>query len=309
LKLSRYLLADRDSWQGAVLYLPEPGPIRTWSYLQLLPGLLPSKLVVTLHGSELEYLSALPHRRCLFHRLLRNADRVGVVSRFVKTALLSRYPDIEGKLVLSYGAVRSDLPDTSGTAHPSGHISLTDSGKWVLLTVGRIHPRKGQLAVVEALGLLAPQVRDQIVYRIVGPAVREDYLNEIVSRAATLQVSIECTGPLSDSELARAYSQARAFVMSSMYSKSSVEGFGLVYLEAGARALPVVAHDIGGVSDAVKNGETGILVPPDDRQALADAILRLFESPSLCKCLGEAGRTHAESFSWTRTARELFSDL
>lgn len=309
LKLAWALLSERDSWHDAVLYLPEPGPIRTWCYLQLIPGLLPSRLVITLHGSEIENLSRWPHRRSLFHRLLRNADRVGVVSKNVKRALLSRYPDIEAKSVLAYGAVRKDIPGSSESGPPFNHRTDAGHGKWILLTVGRIHPRKGQLAVVEALGLLSQPVRERILYRIVGPVGRHAYHAEIAATAAAAGVAVEFAGPLSESELKNAFAQAHAFVMASVRSKFSVEGFGLVYLEAGARGLPVVAHDTGGVADAVKNGVTGILVPPDDRQALSDAILQLLESPALRRSMGEAGRLHAQEFSWTRTARQLFSGL
>jgi glycosyltransferase involved in cell wall biosynthesis len=77
-------------------------------------------------------------------------------------------------------------------------------------------------------------------------------------------------------------------------------------LEAGACGLPVLAHDTGGVSDAVIDGETGLLVPPGDRQALSAALQRLLEDGELRGRLGGNGRRHARSFSWSQNAAQMF---
>ena len=97
--------------------------------------------------------------------------------------------------------------------------------------------------------------------------------------------------------------------MASVDYRRTVEGFGLGYLEASAHGLPVTAHRIGGVEDAVKAGETGILVDPDDRDGLARAITELIDRRELRHTLGEAGRRWAKSFSWDATARRLFENL
>lgn len=94
--------------------------------------------------------------------------------------------------------------------------------------------------------------------------------------------------------------------MTSMPHKHSVEGFGLVYLEAGAHGLPVVAHAIGGVPEAVIDGETGLLVPPGDQPALTAAFTRLLADPVLRRRLGEAGRARARARTWLDSARTLF---
>ncbi len=97
--------------------------------------------------------------------------------------------------------------------------------------------------------------------------------------------------------------------MTSVAYRDSVEGLGLGYLEASAHGLPVIAHRIGGVEDAVKAGETGILVDPDDRDGLARAITELVDHGELRRTLGEAGQRWAKRFSWDATARKLFEDL
>jgi glycosyltransferase involved in cell wall biosynthesis len=80
------------------------------------------------------------------------------------------------------------------------------------------------------------------------------------------------------------------------------EGFGMVALEAMERARPVVATDIGGLSDIVRDGETGVLVPPGDVERLAEALLAVVEDPARAATLGRAGRVRAvERFSEDRS--------
>ena len=113
-------------------------------------------------------------------------------------------------------------------------------------------------------------------------------------------------GDIPDEKLGALYAQADIFAMTSMPHKHSVEGFGLVYLEAGAHGLPVIAHDIGGVPEAVADGETGLLVAPGDGAALTQAFARLIADPALRRRLGEAGRIRAARNSWRDSAQSLF---
>jgi glycosyltransferase involved in cell wall biosynthesis len=94
--------------------------------------------------------------------------------------------------------------------------------------------------------------------------------------------------------------------MTSVNLDHSVEGFGLVYLEAAAHGLPVVAHDVGGVAEAVVDGETGILVPPDRPARLAAAFESLIHDPGLRRRLGEAGRAWSTRNRWHDAAAQLF---
>ena len=94
--------------------------------------------------------------------------------------------------------------------------------------------------------------------------------------------------------------------MTSMPHRFSVEGFGLVYLEAGAHNLPVVAHAIGGVPEAVLDEETGLLVSPDEPDALTAAFARLINDPDLRGRLGTAGNRRARSRTWQDNALTLF---
>jgi glycosyltransferase involved in cell wall biosynthesis len=114
-------------------------------------------------------------------------------------------------------------------------------------------------------------------------------------------------GRVSDDKLARLYKRADIFAMTSIDHRRSIEGFGLVYLEAAAHGLPVVAHAVGGVPEAVVDNVTGLLVPPADQPALTAAFARLIADEELRHRLGTAGRVWAYRNSWARSADLLFN--
>jgi phosphatidylinositol alpha-1,6-mannosyltransferase len=83
------------------------------------------------------------------------------------------------------------------------------------------------------------------------------------------------------------------------------EGFGIVYLEAGAYGKPVLAGNVAGAVDAVADGETGLLVDPADHIAVANAIARLLLDGALARRLGEAGAQRARDFAWPVICRRV----
>jgi phosphatidylinositol alpha-1,6-mannosyltransferase len=109
-----------------------------------------------------------------------------------------------------------------------------------------------------------------------------------------------------------AYRRADIFVMPAREEKenASMEGFGIVYLEASACALPVVAGRSGGVVEAVQDGVTGILVEPDDPRALAKVLQTLLNDPALRQRLGENGRAFVQThMTWDKAADQLHQIL
>lgn len=300
-RMARHIFAHREQWRDAILYVSEPGPLLSMLTLQFFDVLPPGKLIITLHGSEILRLAMRPLTRASAHRLFTRADRISVVSRYAGRLLVDLFPNTAGKVVLTHGALRADFARTN---LPSPR---TDSDRIVVLTVARIHPRKGQLRVLEALRALPSPLRARLEYWIVGGHGKENYEPALRAAAEHAGFPVKFLGNIPDEELGPIYSQADIFAMTSMPHRLSVEGFGLVYLEAGAHALPVVAHAIGGVPEAVLHGETGLLVPPDDPTALTAAFAQLISDPALRRRLGAAGQARALAHSWDDAARILFS--
>lgn len=297
------LLTQRRRWRNTDLLLAEPGPMLAMMLLPDLANLRPRRLLLTFHGSEILRFAANPLIRPLTERLIIRADRISVLTRHVEGLLLKNFPMAAGKIVVTGGAPRPVVP--AGEANTS--ISTRDDGKVVILTVGRIHPRKGQQRMIEALAALPNELKARVEYRVVGRASRAEHEAPVREAAATCGVDVCFVGGLPDEALLAEYARADVFALTSVEHGHSVEGFGLVYLEASALGLPVVAHAIGGVTEAVLDGKTGLLVSPDDPRALTDALARLIDDPSLRTKLGTAGREWAARHDWHRAADILLA--
>lgn len=314
--LLRWMWARRAQIADSTLYLPEPGPIRAWMYGGERLVAPPRSLVLTLHGSEIVKLARWPHRRAAFARLLRRCNRVGVVSAYVRALLDRTVPGHGADVVLAPGAPGSDPQSHHCGAHlvsqscdTQPHDTGRDKGRLDLLTVARIHPRKGQLEVVEALAGLTRSQRERIRYRVVGPVKDHSYRTRLERAARQSGVDLVLTGAVDETELGRLYRTSDIFIMASRDAGASVEGLGLTYLEAAARGLPCIAHRSGGAPEAVLDGETGLIVDPHDRQALGDAIVRLGGDAGLRARMGARGTEHARSFTWAATQAALFDGL
>ncbi len=174
----------------------------------------------------------------------------------------------------------------------------------IILTVARLVPHKGQDMGIRALATLArdfPELR----YIMVGEGHDELRLRSL-ARELGVSHRVGFVGPMRDDELPEAYATSTIYLGASRVDKEiNVEGFGISFLEAGASGIPSVAGDSGGVRSAVRDGETGIVVPPTDHDAIADAIRSLLLNPERRKQMGSAARhAVATHYNWARVARD-----
>jgi glycosyltransferase involved in cell wall biosynthesis len=301
LRLARELIRHRRQLRDATVYLPEPGPMLTMMLLQFFHAFRPRRLVLTFHGSEILKFACSPIRRWLARRLIGHATRVSTLSNYTQELLLGHFPEASEKIFLTPGALRSDF-----AVVPRRPEVRKD--KVVVLTVGRLHPRKGQMLTLQALQMLPADVRSRLEYWVVGAQSKGNYEQLLRSTAAEQpELTVRFFGNLPDGELAGIYDGADIFAMTSVNLDRSIEGFGLVYLEAAAHGLPVVAHDVGGVGEAVVDGVTGLLVPPNRPAQLAAAFEKLIHDSELRKKLGAAGREWAMRNCWKESAEALFN--
>ncbi len=178
----------------------------------------------------------------------------------------------------------------------------------VLLTVGNLVARKGQDMVIRALPRVLARVPD-LTYLVVGQG-RDRAMLERLAQAEGVADRVRFAGALPGALLADIYNLGDLFVMPSRERReqADVEGFGLVYLEANACGKPVIGGHSGGVPDAIADGETGLLVPPEQPDAIATAILRLLTEPALARRLGQQGRERVvRDFGWAGVGRRLQS--
>ncbi len=174
----------------------------------------------------------------------------------------------------------------------------------LVLTVARLVPHKGQDMGIRALSALRrdfPELR----YILVGEGHDEKRLRSLAGELGVLD-RVGFVGAMRDDELPEAYATSTIYLGASRVDKEiNVEGFGISFLEAAASGIPSIGGDSGGVRSAVRDGETGIIVPPTDSDAIADAIRSLLLNPDRRQKMGTAGRHAVEThYNWDRVARD-----
>ncbi|MCC6414628.1 MAG: glycosyltransferase family 4 protein [Opitutaceae bacterium] len=299
LKLAWQLVKHRRYLRHATVYLVEPGPMLTLMWLQFLRAFRPRRVLLTFHGSEILKFHRNRLIRPLARRLIQHAAGISTLTTYTRDLLLTHFPEARGKIVLTPGAPRHDCAH----AEPA---SAKTTDRLIILTVGRLHPRKGQRETLAALAALPPGLRAQIEYWLVGTDGKGDYEAQLTRAANSAVLTVRFLGDVPDGKLRDLYAQADIFALTSVPYRHSIEGFGLAYLEAAAHGLPTVAHDIGGVNEAVAQNITGLLVPPDQPAELIDAFARLITDAQLRRKLGEAGRAWARRHTWADSAALLF---
>ncbi len=197
-------------------------------------------------------------------------------------------------------------PDQFSPSRDSGALRAT----WgigdapVMLTVARLVPHKGQDTGVRVLVELTREFPD-LRYVLVGDGHYEGDLRRLAVELGVASRVI-FAGSLSDQDLAEAYATSTVYLgLSRIDREINAEGFGISFVEAAASGVPSVAGDSGGVSSAVRDNETGFLVPPLDVIASAAKVRSLLIDSALQEAMGAAGRNAVEThFNWDRVARD-----
>jgi glycosyltransferase involved in cell wall biosynthesis len=265
---------------------------------------LPRRSVVTVHDlTHLKVAEAYPAAKrfmaaAMIDRVASRAGRVVTDSDSTRRDLLARAPGLAGKLrVIPLGvdsAHWSAGPESGVPAGPSAAAPY-------LLCVGNRKRHKNLVAAVETLARLRPswpELRLVIVGRSFagGDGVRERALELGVAEA------VEERSGVSDGELRTLYRECELLLFPSLY-----EGFGLPVLEAMASGAPVVASNRASIPELV--ADAGLLVDPDDYEALALAVRRIREEPGLRTALVARGRERARQFEWRKTGQRTLDLL
>ena len=175
---------------------------------------------------------------------------------------------------------------------------------WVL-TVARLEAYKGVDMALKAVAQCRSDGLD-VNYLIVGNGKKRKAYQKL---AQELQIAdhVRFVGNVPEAELPAVFNIASAYIgVSRRADGSRVEGFGVALAEASASGLPVIAGQSGGLAEAVHDGETGLVVNPDDAEAVAAALKRLLGDQLLARRLGQAGRKSIETYyNWDRVIRDL----
>ncbi|MGH7807042.1 MAG: glycosyltransferase family 4 protein [Thermodesulfobacteriota bacterium] len=259
------------------------------------------KPVVSVAGSGITtcFFSNKINKRLLrfpIRRLYRKALRIIAISNSTKE-LLEQIGVPSKKITVIYNGVEKRMicqkPNDKNIEELRTKLGISKEDK-ILLTVGRILPRKGQDMVIKALPKVInkyPKVR----YIVVGEGRYKDKFKKLAEENG-VKDKVIFTGGVSHEQIKDLYDLCDLFMMLSRFWNNKVEGLGNAALEASARGKPVIAGSHAGLKEIVKHGITGYLVNPEDTEGITDAILDLLSNERKAQNMGENGRKMIKRF-------------
>ncbi|MFI6843447.1 glycosyltransferase family 4 protein [Kitasatospora sp. NBC_00085] len=267
------------------------------------------RLLGMTHGHEAAW-AQLPAARQLLRRIGAGTDTMTYLGEYTRSRIAGAVgPEAAARMVqLPPGVDEQTFHPESGGAELRRRLGLAD--RPVVVCVSRLVPRKGQDTLIEAMPQILADVPDAVLLIVGDGPYRADL--EKLADARGVRASVRFTGSVPWEELPAHYGAGDVFAMPCRTRRGGldVEGLGIVYLEASATGLPVVAGDSGGAPDAVLEGETGYVVPGGSPAAAAERIVRLLNDEELRRRLGEAGRRWVDrSWRWDLLAGRLTSLL
>jgi glycosyltransferase involved in cell wall biosynthesis len=291
------------SWRLARKFRPDlvhihsgfpTGPLGYW--LKLTCGI---PYIITLHGGEVP--GFLPEEVGTLHKILApatqivwsSASAVVAVSEGLRDLSLQAVPSVRDIQVIPNGV---DCQYFSPGQKPAGA-----DGPVRLLFVGRVVRQKGLGYLLDALAMLSKDGITNWHLRIVGDGPLRPFLQEQAMQCGIAD-SVEFTGWLPFEEIPGEMRLADLFVLPSI-----VEGMPLVLLQAMASGLPVLATNVPGSVDLVHMGDNGLLVPPKDPAALAEALVALLSNRSACHSMGKRSREISCTMDWAEIAQSYYT--
>lgn len=264
-----------------------PFPIFCWIYKKLTQ----TPYSVWCHGNDVYRFSSIPILDYFVKKSLRNANRIYCLSNFV-SGLVERLGVSKSQIsILKYRMDPLELPTHEKNNELIDRLGLR--GKNVISTVGRLVPRKGIDTVLRSLGSVLNDFPNT-VYMIIGSGSDYARLRRIVEELG-LEDQVRFIQDVKDEEIHHYYGLTDLFIMVSreISKQKTVEGFGLVYIEAQALGIPVIAGRSGGIPDAIMEGVTGFLVDPESPSDIANSIKMLLSDRKLMETMGKNAKNFA----------------
>ncbi|MFJ4003467.1 glycosyltransferase family 4 protein [Streptomyces sp. NPDC090023] len=263
------------------------------------------RLVATTHGHEAGW-AQLPGARRLLRRIGESTDTITYLGEYTRSRIAAALtPEAAGRMVqLPPGVDEKTFHPGSGGDEVRARLGLTD--RPVVVCVSRLVPRKGQDTLIRAMPRILAAEPDAVLL-IVGGGPYESDLRRLAAETGVAD-SVRFTGAVPWAELPAHYGAGDVFAMPCRTRRGGldVEGLGIVYLEASATGLPVVAGDSGGAPDAVLDGETGWVVRGGEPAEAAERITALLADEALRRRMGERGRQWVEEkWRWDLLAERL----
>jgi phosphatidylinositol alpha-1,6-mannosyltransferase len=292
--VNRRVRTVAKNYQSEILWFGAAMPLAWMSGLLKRAGV--KRIVALTHGHEV-WWAKLPPFREIFRQSTKSIDVLTYLGNFTRSAMT---PVVSSHCQLAQ--IAPGISISHFTPGPKSHELIEKfglEGKQVLVSVGRLVHRKGQDKWLEALPQILAQHPD-VALLLVGIGPRQKKLEELVHKHH-LQEYVHFVGRVGYDKLPEYFRLADLFVMPSRSRLAGleVEGLGIVYLEASASGVPVLAGMSGGAPDAVIVGKTGEIVDGTSVSAIAESINQLLDNPTRLREMGVAGREWTEAYwSW-----------
>jgi len=259
-----------------------------------------ARLSLRFYGAELVLAEKMPFVRSFIRAFMKRADTVDAISTY--TASRAREIYQRDFAIIPYG---SHLEVSEEAVDPTESSSKLKE----ILFVGRLVERKGVEYLVRAMPMVCERGVDAHL-TVVGNGHWEKEIREAIEAVGAGDL-VTMAGRVSDEEKARLYKNCDVYVHPAIVDpRGDTEMLGVVLIEAMAYARPLIASDVGGIPDVVKDGETGLLVPEKNPEKLAEAMVRILTDPALAARLGQAGREFQRSyFDWDRITDSLIAEF
>ncbi|MDT0529408.1 glycosyltransferase family 4 protein [Micromonospora sp. DSM 115977] len=261
------------------------------------------RAVALTHGHEVGW-AALPAARAALRRIGRGVDVTTYLGEYTRMRLERALHGVTELHRLAPG-VDVDAYHPSVDGEPV-RLRLGLADRPVVVCVSRLVPRKGQDMLIRAMPEIRRRVPDAALLVVGGGPYRATL--EKLARQTGVDRDVVFTGSVPSAELPAHYAAGDVYAMPCRTRNRGldVEGLGIVYLEASATGLPVVAGDSGGAPDAVREGETGFVVRGRDVAQLADRVATLLADRDLARQFGAAGRAWVErEWRWEAQAQRM----
>lgn len=247
------------------------------------------------HGMDLLEPSRSVRYRYLMRRTFTSASRILANSRYTADLAL-KAGATTAQISILHPVVDADW------FSPAPKLSAVPR----LLSVGRLVERKGIDSVIRALPLVLKHF-PELEFVCVGTGPEEPGLRRLAESVGVTR-SIVWAGEITDEELVQHYRAADVFVLPSRVipATGSVEGFGIVFLEAASCGIPAIGGNSGGTPDAIADGETGYIVDPTDEAELAARIMDLLSNSEMRQRMGAAGRERVLRKFTTQTLADRY---
>ncbi len=256
----------------------------------------PRRIVTVSHGKDavqMPFAARSPAGRFYAHtrrRGLGQSDALIAVSRFVAHNLTrAGYP--ESRITVVNNGVSAARFSASDGATAKQALGL--EGKTVLLSAARLIPRKGLDLSLRAFALARAAEPNRALHHVIVGSGKEEAALRALAQELGLSTHVTFAGEVGYAAMPAYYHACDIFMLLPRDLPGDVEGFGLVFLEAGACGKPVIGARAGGVVDAIDDARTGLLIAPDSPQAAASALLALPRDPERAHALGDEGRRQA----------------